>query len=119
MNLASIEKLKFLLLTNLSGRKRPMTGQIAHTFAFNSRNIPCPGQTYQNQVALEKIQTPLRRGFSLVSTMSASGCGLNGSMQHLPSLGDAIARAYLISITRVEFRFLAFFTRAFTTSDHD
>ena len=38
--------------------------------------------------------------------MSASDCGLNRSMQHLDGLGDAIARACLISITRVEFRFL-------------
>ena len=29
-------------------------------------------------------------------------------MQHLDGLGDAIARACLISITRVEFRFLLF-----------
>jgi len=38
--------------------------------------------------------------------VSAFGCGLNGLMQHLDGLGDAIARACLISITRLEFRFL-------------
>jgi len=31
--------------------------------------------------------------------MSALGCDLNGSMQHLDGLGDAVARACLISIT--------------------
>jgi len=37
---------------------------------------------------------------------AVSICGLNGSMQHLDDLGDAIARACLIRITREEFRFL-------------
>jgi len=40
--------------------------------------------------------------------MSAFGCDLNGSMHHLDGLGDDLARARLISITRVEFRFLLY-----------
>jgi hypothetical protein len=51
--------------------------------------------------------------------MPASGRGFNGAMQNLDVLGGAIASACLISITLLEFRFLAFFTRAFSTSDHD
>jgi len=56
--------------------------------------------------------TPLRRGsllFNTARSISAFGCDLDGSMQHLGGLGDAITRACLMSTTRLEFRFLAFF----------
>jgi len=47
-------------------------------------------------------------GVFLFCWASAPGCGVNGSTQHLDGLGDAIARACLISITGLQFHFLFF-----------
>jgi len=50
----------------------------------------------------------VRFGSEANAEISAFGCDLNGSMRHLDGLGDDLARARLISITRVECRFLLY-----------